>query len=132
MIGLTFDENWFIVEVKMKLENFFTKFKNPSHYYRCLSQGNWHFLKLSNRLFFKSFTDGMYRSVIDGEKVVLVFFLRIKNKERTNSTTKELTIRMKKLLNSPIQVYGVEEMSETDRKLLSSKNGFNFYNRILG
>ena len=130
MIGLTFDENWFIVEVKMKLENFFTKFKSPSHYYRCLSQGNWHFLKLSNRLFFRSFSDGMYRSVIDEEKVVLVFFLRVKNKERINSTTKELTIRMKKLLNSPIQVYGVEQMTETDRKLLSSKNGMKFYNKI--
>jgi hypothetical protein len=131
MIGLTFDENWFIVEVRMKLENFFTKFKSPSHYYRCLSQGNWHFLKLSNRLFFKSFSDGMYRSVIDEEKVVLVFFLRVKNKERFNTTTKELTIRMKKLLNSPIQVYGVEQMTETDRKLLSSKNGVSCYNQIL-
>jgi hypothetical protein len=131
MIGLTFDENWFIVEVKMKLENFFTKFKSPSNYYRCLSQGNWHFLKLSNRLFFRSFSDGMYRSVIDEEKVVLVFFLRVKNKERINSTTKELTIRMKKLLNSPIQVYGVKQMTETDRKLLSSKNGSQFYNKIL-
>lgn len=132
MIGLTFDENWFIVEVKMKMENFFTKFKNPSHYYRCLSQGNWHFLKMSNRSFFKGFSEGMYRSVIDEEKVVLVFFLRVKNTDEKYRITKELTIRMKKLINSPIQVYSLEEMSETDRKLLSSKNGFNFYNRILG
>jgi hypothetical protein len=131
MIGLTFDENWFIVEVKMKLENFFTKFKSPSHYYRCLSQGNWHFLKMSNRLFFKNFSNGMYRSVIDGEKVSLIFFLRVKNTVEKYRITKELTIRMKKLINSPIQVYSLEEMSETDRKLLSSKNGFNFYNRIL-
>ncbi len=131
MLGLTFDENWFIVEVKMKLENFFLKFKNPSHYYRCLSQGNWHFLKKSNRSFFKAFSNGMYRSVIDEEKVVLVFLLRVKNKGRINSTSKELTIRMKKLLNSPIQVYGVKQMSETDRKLLSFKNGVSFYNQIL-
>ena len=39
---------------------------------------------------------------------------------------------MKKLLNSPIQVYCINEMSETDRKLLSSKNGFNFYKQIFG
>ena len=131
MTSLEFDDNWFIVEVKMKLENFFLKFKNPSHYYRCLSQGNWRFLKQSNRSFFRHFSTGIYRSVIDGEKVVLVFFLRVKNKERINSTTKELTIRMKKLLNSPIQVYGVEQMTETDRKLISSKNGSQFYNKIL-
>jgi hypothetical protein len=132
MTSPEFDENWFIVEVKMKLENFFTKFKNPSHYYRCLSQGNWHFLKMSNRLFFRSFSDGMYRSVIDGEKVSLIIFLRVKNTVEKYRIAKELTIRMKKLINSPIQVYSLEEMSETDRKLLSSKNGFNFYNRILG
>lgn len=131
-MGVSFDENWFIVEVKMKLENFFTKFKSPSHYYRCLSQGNWHFLKLSNRLFFRSFSDGMYRSVIDEEKVVLVFFLRVKNTVEKYRITRELTIRMKKLMNSPIQVYGVEQMSETDIKLLYSKNGINFYNQILG
>jgi hypothetical protein len=132
MIGLTFDENWFIVEVKMKIENFFTKFKSPSHYYRCLSQGNWHFLKMSNRLFFRGFSNGMYRSVIDGEKVSLIFFLRVKNNSEKYRISKELSIRMKKLMNSPIQVYGLEEMSETDRKLLSSNNGVNFYNRILG
>jgi hypothetical protein len=73
----------------------------------------------------------MYRSVIDGEKVSLIFFLRVKNTVEKYRITKELTIRMKKLINSPIQVYSLEEMSETDRKLLSSKNGFNFYNRIL-
>ena len=132
MTSPEFDENWFIVEVKMKMENFFTKFKNPSHYYRCLSQGNWRFLKQSNRLFFRGFSDGMYRSVIDGEKVSLIFFLRVKNTVEKFRITKELTIRMKKLMYSPIQVYGLEEMSETDRKLLSSKYGFNFYNRILG
>jgi hypothetical protein len=132
MIGLTFDENWFIVEVKMKLENFFTKFKSPSHYYRCLSQGKWRFLKQSNRSFFRNFSTGMYRSVIDREKVSLIFFLRVKNTVEKYRITKELTIRMKKLMYSPIQVYGLEEMSETDRKLLSSKNGFNLYKQILG
>jgi hypothetical protein len=132
MTSPEFDENWFIIEVKMKLDNFFTKFKSPSHYYRCLSLGNWRFLKQSNRLFFRGFSDGMYRSVIDGEKVSLIFFLRIKNTVEKFRIIKELTIRMKKLMNSPIQVYGLEEMGETDRKLLSSKYGFNFYNRILG
>jgi len=132
MTSPEFDENWFIVEVKMKMENFFTKFKNPSHYYRCLSQGNWRFLKQSNRLFFRGFSDGMYRSVIDGEKVSLIFFLRVKNTVEKYRISKELSIRIKKLMNSPIRILDLREMSETDRKLLSSKNGFNFYNRILG
>lgn len=131
MTSLEFDDNWFIVEVKMKLENFFLKFKNPSHYYRCLSQGNWRFLKQSNRSFFRHLSTGMYRSVIDGEKVSLIFFLRVKNTVEKYRISKELSIRMKKLMNSPIRILDLREMSETDRKLLSSKNGFNFYNRIL-
>jgi hypothetical protein len=126
-----FDNNWFLVEVKMKLDNFFMKFKNPSHYYRCLSQGNWNFLKKSNRSFFRYFSDGIYRSVIDQEKVCLIFFLRVKTNSEKYRISKELSIRMKKLMNSPIRILDLREMSETDRKLLSSKNGFNFYNRIL-
>ena len=132
MTSLEFDENWFIVEVKMKIENFFFKFKNPSHYYRCLSQGNWRFLKQSNRSLFRNFSTGMYRSVIDGEKVSLIFFLRVKNTVEKYRITKELSIRMKKLMNSPIRILDLREMSETDRKLLKTKNGINFYNRILG
>jgi len=132
MTSPEFDENWFIVEVKMKMENFFTKFKNPSHYYRCLSQGNWRFLKQSNRLFFRGFSDGMYRSVIDGEKVSLIFFLRVKNTVEKYRISKELSIRMKKLMNSPISIVDIREMSETDRILLNTNNGINFYNRILG
>jgi hypothetical protein len=127
-----FDNNWFLVEVKMKLDNFFMKFKNPSHYYRCLSQGNWNFLKKSNRSFFRHFSDGMYRSVIDQEKVCLIFFLRVKTNSEKYRISKELSIRMKKLMNSPIRILDLREMSETDRRLLSSKNGVNFYNRILG
>jgi hypothetical protein len=132
MYSYYFDDNWFLVEVKMKLENFFMKFKNPSHYYRCLSQGNWNFLKKSNRLFFRHFSDGMYRSVIDEEKVCLIFLLRVKNNSEKYRISKELSIRMKKLMNSPIYISDIREMSETDRKLLSSKSGINYYNRILG
>ena len=127
-----FDNHWILIEVKMKLDNFFMKFKNPSHYYRCLSQGNWIFLKKSNRSFFHHFSDGMYRSVIDQEKVCLIFFLRVKTNSEKYRISKELSIRMKKLMNSPIYISDIREISETDRKLLSSKTGINHYNRILG
>jgi hypothetical protein len=130
MNKIEFDENWFILEVSMKLNNFFSKFKNPSHFYRCISQGNWRFLKQSNRSFFYHFSDGMYRSVIDNEKVSLIFFLRVKNKSNIQSITRELTIRIKKLMNSPIKVYGVGEMTKTDNKLLTSQNGKKHYNPI--
>ena len=130
MTSLEFDENWFILEVSMKLNNFFSKFKNPSHFYRWISQGNWRFLKQSNRSFFYHFSDGMYRSVIDNEKVSLIFFLRVKNKSNVQSITRELTIRIKKLMNSPVKVYGVKEMSKTDNKLFLSKNGNKLYNTI--
>jgi hypothetical protein len=72
----------------------------------------------------------MYRSVIDNEKVSLIFFLRVKNKTKIQSITRELTIRIKKLMNSPVKVYGMEEMSKTDNKLILSKNGIKHYNPI--
>lgn len=127
-----FDDNWFVIEVSMKVETFFFKFKSPSHYYRCLSQGNWHFLKMSNRSFFQSFSHGLYRSVVDREKVSLIFLLRVKNKKKMYSLTRELTIRMKKLINAPVKVYDISELSATDMKLLNSKNGIHSFNQILG
>lgn len=127
-----FDDNWFVIEVSMKVETFFFKFKSPAHYYRCLSQGNWHFLKMSNRLFFQSFSHGLYRSVVDREKVSLIFLLRVKNKKKMYSLTRELTIRMKKLINSPVKVYDISELSATDLTLLNSKNGVHSFNQILG
>ena len=131
MTSLEFDENWFILEISMKLNNFFSKFKNPSHFYRCISQGNWRFLKQSNRSFFYHFSDGIYRCVIDNEKVSLIFFLRVKNKTKIQSIARELTIRIKKLMNSPIKILEVSKMSLTDKKLLSIKNGISYYNHIL-
>lgn len=115
----------------MKMEHFFLKFKSPAHYYRCLSQGNWRFLKQSNRSFFCHFSSGMYRSVIDEGKVSLIFFLKVKNTKAKCLIAKELSIRMKKLMNSPIRILNIQEMSESDQKLLNSKNGINFYNHIL-
>jgi hypothetical protein len=130
MNTISFDDNWFILEVSMKLNNFFSKFKNPSHFYRCLSQGNWRFLKQSNRSFFRNFSSGMYRSVIDNEKVSIIFFLRVKNKAKIQSITRELTVRIKKLMNSPVKIYEISKMNSTDNKLMISKNGQNFYNKI--
>ena len=131
MNKIEFDENWFILEVSIKLVNFFSKFKNPAHFYRCLSQGNWRFLKQSNRSFFRHFSNGMYRSVIDKEKVILIFFLRVENKTRIQSISRELAIRVKKLINSPVQILELSKMNLTDRKLLSCKNGFKTYNQII-
>jgi hypothetical protein len=73
----------------------------------------------------------MYRSVIDNEKVSLIFFLRVKDKTKIQSITRELTIRIKKLMNSPVQILDISKMSSTDKKLFCSKNGINVYNRIL-
>lgn len=33
-------------------------------------------------------------------------------------------------MNSPVKVYGMEEMSKTDNKLILSKNGIKHYNPI--
>ena len=128
--NVIFDKEGDTITIHLNLGAY--KFKNPSHFYRCISQGNWRFLRQSNRSFFCHFSDGMYRSAVDNEKVTLIFFLRVKNTIEKYRITKELSIRMKKLMNSPIQILDIREMSETDRKLLKTKNGFKFYNWILG
>ena len=87
---------------------------------------------MSNRSFFQSFSHGLYRSVVDREKVSLIFLLRVKNKKKMYSLTRELTIRMKKLINAPVKVYDISELSATDMKLLNSKNGIHSFNKILG
>jgi hypothetical protein len=74
----------------------------------------------------------MYRSVIYNEKVSLIFFLRVHCKSKIQSITRELTVRIKKLMNSPVKVYEISKMNSTDNKLMISKNGQNFYNKIYG
>ena len=127
-----FDKNWFVIEVSFKLENFFFRFKSPSHFYRCLSQGNYRFLKESNRSFFKSFSDGYYRSCIVNDKINLIFFLRVWDNKKMISTSRELSIRIKKLIYSPVKIYDISDMNSTDLKLWSSSNGINSFKRILG
>jgi hypothetical protein len=131
MIENQFDEHWFVIKTTIRLENFFKKFKSPSHYYRCLSQGNWHLFKKSNRSFFRSFDAGMYRSIIDNEKVSLIFLLRVKNKDKIHLISQELSVRMRKLINSPIKVFGTSELDPTDHKLLNHKKGVRGFKKIL-
>jgi hypothetical protein len=131
MLGFSFDENWFVITTNISLDHFFKKFKCPAHYYRCLSQGNWHLFKKSNRSFFRSFDAGMYRSIIDNEKVSLIFLLRVKNKDKIHLISQELSIRMRKLMNSPIKVFGTSELDPTDHKLLNHKKGVRGFKKIL-
>lgn len=127
------DGNWISISVKINLNVFHTRFKNkPNGLYRQLSSGNQKLLGVSNfQWFYNSFDSGYYRSAITGTYVEYVFFLRIKDQNQMNTTTRQLIIRSKKLGASKVEVGGINTINYIDFKLLSSMNGENAYQKIL-
>jgi hypothetical protein len=124
-------EKWIIFEQKIELKNFL-KFNSISQYYRQLSNGRNIFLKKTNREFFKTnFSEGFYRFNIFNEKLHFILFLKPFQMSRKIRLIKELTVRLKKIFFSNVGVFNLQEISDTDRLLLSSKNGFNYYQKIL-
>jgi hypothetical protein len=127
------DPLWIIMEVTMKLKSCLMRFSSTSQYYRLLSQSEYTFGKKSNRLFFKNtFSHGLYRMSIAGDKVKFIFLLKLKNEDSKPFKTMELMIRSKRLINSSVSIYFPYQMNGTERLLLTSKNGINEYRKILG
>jgi hypothetical protein len=127
------DGNWISISVKINLNVFHTRFKNkPNGLYRQLSSGNQKLLGVSNfQWFYKSFDSGYYRSSLTGTYVEYVFFLRIKDQNKSNRILRELIVRSKKLGASKVEVGGINTINYIDFKLLSSMNGENAYQKIL-
>jgi hypothetical protein len=131
MNTLEFDNRWFGIKIKLKYNNFFLRFKNPSHYYRCLSQGNWRFFKQSNRIFFKNFDDGFYRSTIDNGSVDIFFILKVHTIDNKNKIIQELIIRMKKLAYGAVDIYSLNQISQMDLYLLKNHLSKPVFKRII-
>lgn len=127
------DGNWICVSVKINLNVFHTRFKNkPNGLYRQLSSGNQKLFGVSNfNWFYHTFDSGFYRSEITGTRLQYIFFLRLKDQNQVNTTTKQLIIRCKKLGASKVEVGDIDTINYTDFKLLSSMNGINAYKQIL-
>jgi hypothetical protein len=61
----------------------------------------------------------------------MVFFLKSTGINDLDKLTRELSLRIKKLVLIPVNISSTKSMSETDKILLSSKNGIKNYRKIL-
>ena len=127
------DPSWFVMEVKIKLRNYLMRFRTLNKFYRLLSQSEYVTAGETNRKFFKSrFTHGWYRVIIDKEIVRFIFILKVKDMSRIEKDQFHLIWRTRKLINSPVLIYKPEELTTTDRILLTQLGGNMSYRKILG
>lgn len=127
------DPSWFVMEIKIKLRNYLMRFRTLNKFYRLLSQSEYVTAGETNRKFFKSkFTHGWYRVIIDKEVIRFIFILKVKDLDRINKDQLSLVLRTRKLINSPVLIYRPEEMTTTDRILLTQLGGNMSYRKILG
>jgi hypothetical protein len=130
---ITDDPSWFVFDVKIRLKQFLMRFKTISSYYRLLSQSEYSLGKVSNRSFFNNrFSHGWYRAVIDKEIIRFVFVLKVKKLDRKEQDIFQLIWRSKRLLNSPVLIYSVNELSNTDKILLMNNARVGGFKKILG
>ena len=127
------DPSWFVMEVKIKLRNYLMRFRTLNKFYRLLSQSEYVTAGETNRKFFKSrFTHGWYRVIIDKEVIRFIFILKVKDLDRIQNDQFHLVWRTRKLINSPVLIYRPEELTTTDRILLTQLGGNMSYRKILG
>jgi hypothetical protein len=130
MNTLNDDPNWFVFEIRMRLETFLRRFKNVSEYYRQISNSKRVWNRKSNRDFFKNINEGFYRTSINDEQITITFFLSFRPNPKLYSMVTELRIRIKKIQMCRIETLPLNEISNEDRLLLSSSNGISFYQKI--
>jgi hypothetical protein len=130
MNTLNDDPNWFVFEIRMRLETFLRRFKNVSEYYRQISNSKRVWNRKSNRDFFKNINEGFYRTSINDEQITITFFLSFRPNPKLYSMVTELRIRIKKIQMCRIDTLPLNEISNEDRLLLSSSNGISFYQKI--
>jgi len=130
---ITDDPSWFVFDVKIRLKQFLMRFKTIISFYRLLSQSEYSLGKVSNRTFFKKkFTHGWYRAVIDKEVIRFVFVLKVKNLDKKDQDIFQLIWRSKRLINSPVLIYSINELSNTDKILLMNNARVGGFKKILG
>jgi hypothetical protein len=124
---------WIMVEVRMKISSFTKQFNSSvSNFYRTLSNSPRMFMNTTYRSFFKkNFCEGFYRSSILQNDVSVIFFLKSTENLPLDKLTRELTLRIKKLVLVPVVISHPNCMSETDKQLLTSREGLKNYQKIL-
>ncbi len=114
-----FGDEWIVFEVKIKLRQFLIRFKSIANFYRLLSQGAYRLGGVSNRTFFKTaFSNGFYRYSIERENINFIFVLKTTSLDRIGDRILQFKVRTRKLINSAVISYPIEELCITERILL--------------
>jgi hypothetical protein len=70
--------------------------------------------------------------VIDKEVIRFVFVLKVKKSDRKDQDIFQLIWRSKRLINSPVLIYSINELSNTDKILLMNNARVGGFKKILG
>jgi hypothetical protein len=124
------DKDWFVIQVDIRLSAFLVKFKSASQFYRLISKSQYRFLKESNHSFFKCVEMGYYRMTINQGSVKVLFILKLKETNNKQYKIRELSIRIKRLIFCRVKIYDPCDLDETDKELLSHKDGVNLFQKI--
>ena len=123
-------ENWIILEFRIPLRLYLQKFKGKSSgFHRNLSNGQNRFIGTSNRTFWKNIKTGFYRFFFERTHIHFVYFLNI-DEAKQKRFTMELIIRIKRIINCKVGIIPFENISEMEKIILSSPNGFLNYKKI--
>lgn len=124
------DPHWFIVNVRMRLTTFLSRFKSVSEYYRRICYSKSRVLGKTNRDFFQKIEEGFYRSETKEDEIYISFYFRFKELKNIYKDLKELSIRIKKVQFCYVVINEIWRMTLTDKILLETKGGFNFFQKI--
>lgn len=73
---------------------------------------------------------GNHRMAINQDSVKVLFILKLKETDNKQYKIKELSIRIKRLIFCRVKIYDPCDLDETDKELLSHKDGVNLFQKI--
>jgi hypothetical protein len=125
------EDNWIILFQKIKIQTYLSSNLNCS-LYRTITNSRRKFRNTTNRDFFRNnFSNGFYRSIISNNEFQFLYFLKTKPKIEKKQILSETKLRMKKIVFSNIDTLETSQLPIEDQILLSDKNGFGYYQKVL-
>ena len=121
---------WISVKFRLPLKFYLKKYKGKMNaLHRILSNGQNTFIGTSNRNFWKNISNGFYRTYFGVHHIHFVYILKIEERKQSK-ISRELTIRIRKILNVKVEVLPFESFDEVDVLLLNLPYGVKNYKQL--
>ena len=121
---------WISVKFRLPLKFYLKKYKGKMNaLHRILSNGQNTFIGTSNRNFWKNISNGFYRTYFGVHHIYFVYILKI-DERKQSKISRELSIRIRKILNVKVEVLPFESFDEVDFLLLSVPHGLSNFKKI--